>query len=416
MASVWETIFFAIILLLGCGGLVLLFGSFVVPEWRVNYEFIQHPCKVIDKRIVDRPSEDGPLYRPEIKIEYDVDGVIYSDWHYDIHKTYSSSRQSALAVLDQFSVFEKSKSNLYYCWYNPADPHEAVLVRGSRWWFWLVFTIPISFIVIGVGGLIYSFLHWGKSAERRSAMTRRVQENELFAVVGRGNRQYPSVPDGLNVTNSPGVRLRFRLPTTRSTGWAMFGAIAFCLVWNTCVSIALILAVYKIMEGKPDWLFILLILPFLAFGVIVIVHLVRKFHFATGVGPTFLEISDHPLKPGESYRIFLSQSGQLNMHSLRVSLVCEEQATYRQGTNTRTEIQEVYRQELYSNENFTIKRIQPFEAEFDLHAPDGIMHSFISAHNQINWKLIVDGSMEQCPDFHRAFTVIVRPISGEMPP
>jgi hypothetical protein len=122
------------------------------------------------------------------------------------------------------------------------------------------------------------------------------------------------------------------------------------------------------------------------------------------------------LLPGHEYRGFLSQSGQLTVHAFRVSLVCEESATYRQGTNTRTENQEVYRQELLKREGLEIKRIQPFEAEFEFHVPEGVMHSFISEHNQINWTLVVDANVAKWPDFQRAFTVVIRPVTGELSP
>ncbi|MCX5647457.1 MAG: hypothetical protein NTZ17_22670, partial [Phycisphaerae bacterium] len=119
---------------------------------------MQNTCKVLAKRIAETPGTDGTLYRPEFMIEYDVDDVTYGkgEWHYDIHKTYSSGRENAQAVLDQFGLYAKAKQNVYPCWYDPANPREVVLARGYRWWIWLVFTVPASFVVIGAGGLIYT--------------------------------------------------------------------------------------------------------------------------------------------------------------------------------------------------------------------------------------------------------------------
>jgi len=167
------------------------------------------------------------------------------------------------------------------------------------------------------------------------------------------------------------------------------------------------------MEHKPDWFLTIFILPFFLIGVGSIFFLVRQVWITTGIGSTMVEISDHPLRPGEQYRVFLSQSGRLCLNVLRVSLVCEEWAAYRQGTNTRTETQEAYRQELFRREGFEIDRDLPFEAEFDLAVPAGVIHSFMSSHNQINWTLVVEGDVANWPDFHRAFTVIVRPGDGD---
>ncbi len=40
---------------------IVLLLNFVVPEWRVNHEFVPTTCKVLDKRIGEWRGEDGPL-------------------------------------------------------------------------------------------------------------------------------------------------------------------------------------------------------------------------------------------------------------------------------------------------------------------------------------------------------------------
>ena len=411
LASAGEALFFAVFLLLGCGGFVLFFTTLVVPQWRVNHEFAQNTCKVLAKRIAETQGTDGTLYRPEFMIEYDVDDVTYGkgEWHYDIHKTYSSGRENAQTVLDRFDLYDKAKQNVYPCWYDPANPREVVLARGYRWWIWLVFTVPASFVVIGAGGLIYTLLHRGKSAEHRAAMMQRTLERELFNAGPRGDQQYPSIPQGADIINSPGTKLRFRLPAAASTGWALFGALAFCVLWNGVVSVFVAMALRSHIAGKPEWALTFFIVPFLLIGLGAIVVFIRRLLVATGIGPTLMEISDHPLHPGGQYRVFLSQSGRLIVGALRVSLVCVETAAYRQGTNSRTETREVHRHEAFCREGFDVQSGRPLEVEFDLELPAGVMHSFKAAHNEIAWTLVVDGHIDRWPNFRRAFPVIVRP-------
>ena len=167
------------------------------------------------------------------------------------------------------------------------------------------------------------------------------------------------------------------------------------------------------MDRNPDWVLTVLILPFLLIGAGAVFFLVRKLLIAGGIGATLVEISGHPLHPGMQYRLFLSQAGTLKMNVLRASLVCRESAAYRQGTNTRTETQEVYRQELLAREAFQIQRGRPFETEFDLNVPSDAMHSFMAEHNQVGWTLVVEGDVAGWPNFHRAFTVIVQPGNGD---
>jgi hypothetical protein len=102
----------------------------------------------------------------------------------------------------------------------------------------------------------------------------------------------------------------------------------------------------------------------------------------------------------------------LNINSLSLSLVCQEKATYRQGTNTRTELHPVYRQDLFRRDNFEIPPGLPFETNCLLTVPPGAMHSFKSGHNAIDWTLVVEGDIANWPDFKRAFSVIIYPANG----
>jgi hypothetical protein len=235
-------------------------------------------------------------------------------------------------------------------------------------------------------------------------MSQRAGEHDPFAT-DAGQRTYPFVPQGADMTNSPGTRLRFRLPMASSPGWALFGTLAFCVIWNAAVWVFYVLS-------KPDWFLSLFFIPFMLIGLGAIVMFVRQLLVTTGIGPTMMEISEHPLQPGGQYRLFLSQYGRLNLNALRVSLVCEEGATYRQGTDTRTESQEVYRQELLRRDAFRIQSGLPLEAEIELAVPAGAMHSFKAEHNEINWTLAVEGDVANWPNYKRAFPVIIRPANG----
>lgn len=408
LGSIGEAVFFAAMLLLGCGGLVKLSFLLIVPQWRVNHEFIETTCKVVKTRIDERKGEDSPVYRPEIEIEYLADGVAYRGSHYDFHRAYSPGHEKAKTICGRFVPYDPKKDNRYPCWYDPADPSVCVLVRGYGVWVWLAFAVPLSFIVIGAVGLIYSVFRWGKSTERRAALARRAARRRLFG--SDDSHRYPFVPEGGDIINSPGTRLKFRLPMANSPGWALFGTLAFCVGWNGIVVVAALL-----LSGQSKWLLAIFLTPFVLIGLGSIGVLFRQLFKAAGVGPTLVEISDHPLYPGQRYRVFLSQSGRLKVQSLRLALVCQETATYRQGTDTRSECREVFRQELFRRDEFKIQSGQPFESDIELDVPASAMHSFASSHNEIGWKLVVEGQLAGWPDYCRAFTVIVRPRVGDLP-
>ncbi len=425
VASAGELLFCAVFLLLGCGGLGLWFAFLVLPEWSVNHEFRETTCQVLRARLQEKQGEDGTLYRAQFEIRYEVDGEVHFAETYDIAtardfpSSYSSDRQAMEELLGRFVVsrrvnetFHEKAPREYPCWYDPADPSVAVLVRGMSAWIWLVLIVPASFIVIGGGGLIYRMLRWGKSAERRSAMAQRARRRDVFGQNGESAGKFPNIPHGADITNSPGTRLKFRLPIATSPGWALFGVLIACLFWNGIVSVFVVIAVGGHVQGQPDWFLTLFIIPFVLVGIALIVFFFRQLLVTTGIGPTQVEISDHPLRPGEPCRLFISQSGRLEMNLLQVLLVCEEEATYRQGTNTRTETRQVHRHEVFRRADFRVRRGLPFESECELAVPAGAMHSFKADHNQVQWKVVVVGDVAGWPDYKRSFPVIVHPGKG----
>ena len=71
------------------------------------------------------------------------------------------------------------------------------------------------------------------------------------------------------------------------------------------------LAVGKHLAAEPDWYLTLLVVPFAAIGILSLYYWLRLLLLATAIGPTSLEISDHPIYPGHRYRVYLTQAGRL---------------------------------------------------------------------------------------------------------
>jgi len=43
------------------------------------------------------------------------------------------------------------------------------------------------------------------------------------------------------------------------------------------------------------------------------------------------------------------------------------------------------------------------------------MHSFLTSHNEVSWKLIVRGSVRGKPEYQREFQIVVNPGSNGKP-
>jgi len=102
----------------------------------------------------------------------------------------------------------------------------------------------------------------------------------------------------------------------------------------------------------------------------------------------------------------------LHVQSFELRLVCEEETTFRQGTDIRTERCCVFSETVFAESDFEIKPNRAFEHECDLRVPRNVMHSFRANHNAVQWMLVVRGRVKSWPEFTRSFPVIVYPNIG----
>lgn len=276
--------------------------------------------------------------------------------------------------------------------------------------FWLMVLLMTSFVLIGGTGVIWAVLQIGTSAERRSALARHAGK---LVPEDAPQPEFPGIPTYEGLTDSPGTELAFRLPSDHSPGWSLLAATTFCLLWNGSV---FGLAGYAIQshvnlqsDRGPEWLLTGLLFPFAAVGVWSIYYLAQLLFRLTGLGTTTLEISAHPILPGERYEIVLCQGGHIHVEHLEVWLVCQEEATYRQGTDVRTEFRVVFEERLFQVQNIDIEPSKPYKTAFEFELPIAAMHSFQTAHNGVHWRLVVDGAVVGWSDFERGYPIIVHP-------
>jgi len=387
---------------------------------------------VVGKRIETVASEDGDSYNPVVSVTFEIDGERYFVDTYDIQvysfagdrgaegaagarqeverawwpprpPAYSSDRSDAEAVLDRYETGEPC-----LCWYDPADPNRAVIQRGYSWWIWPFLVIPVAFIGVGGGGLVYSLRHWGKSRERSTADDQTARF-DVFNGPPRSADDYPGVPDDADIVNSPGTTLKYRLPISTSTGWKLLGSLVLCLLWNATVAVFVVMAVGDLIRGKSGWLLVLFLVPFVLVGLWTVYFFFRQLFRCTRSGATRLEIDDHPMRPGGEYEVLLTQAGRLSVKRLEMLLTCHEEATYQQGTDTRRESHCAFRQRIFLGEGFEIGLDGPLEVRRRFQLPSTAMHSLKTSHNEIAWKLVVRGEVAGRPEIERSFSVIVYP-------
>lgn len=389
----------------GLGFLSLIVATLILPEWRVNRTFVETTCTVIDKRLAQRELNESPVYRAEVLVHYEVGDVLHRLWTYDIARAFTPDDQAERENLAHFEIGAR-----YPCWYDPHAPSTAVLVRGYTWSNWLIMLVPASFIIVGGTGLAYVLVSAGKSAERRAADHQRPRVAATFSHNGSALNPHPHVPQPGTLLGAPGTHEAYRLPVTRSVPWPALMLAGLTLAVVAAGATFGLMAAASFRRGQPDWLLTAFAATWIALGAGGLGYAARRLLRRATLGRTIVEISGLPLYPGSKYRVFVSQAGRLTLNRLSLRLVCEERATFRQGTNTRQHARKVQEQDLFVRQDVTIDPRSPLEVVCDLVVPDDVMHSFTAAHNEVCWYLLLEGQVDQHPPFRRRFPVVMHPI------
>lgn len=401
--SVGEALFHAVLVLAGLAFGGLLVTGVAVPEWRINHDFVAADGLIVGKGLARRTVRTGTktetTWQASLRLRYTTEAGEVESWAFRGNR--EADRDRARGQLDRIRVGDRAA-----CWYDPEAPDRVVLERGYNWWMWaLTLLLPGALLAFGGAGVWRSLARWGKSEERRAARAAAGPRAGSHAAVVTP----PGVPACDDMVNSPGTVLRFRLPLESPENWTLLGFGLFAVLWNAVLILLAVNAGLDLLGGRTDWLLLVVIVPFAAIGVAGIVVFARALLLATAIGPTQLEISDHPLRPGGTYDVILAQGGSGTLREIELTLELEEQATFRQGTDTRTERVVVWHAPLGSWQGVQVSPGTRFEAGATLRLPALAMHSFVSEHNSVSWRVVVRGQPTHWPAFTRSFPVIVFP-------
>ncbi len=303
-------------------------------------------------------------------------------------------------------------------------------------WF-LALQILVAISLIAIGSFLIGRLLWqvGASAERRGALASRANELELLNELRKRRGDLPTVPRD-HVAPRVGKHLPFRLMPSPRNLWGLITSTAASVILVALVTILILIITndfqdvasefYGKIEGRisgkgpdeiPDrpWLAMALLVPIGAAAIWSVFQFFRQLLKLTGIGGTSIEVSGYPLIPGQTYEISLSQTARVRLKLLDVSLICIEEATFRQGTDVRTETAVVYSDRLLRQRGVDTSPGAPFNARFELAIPQRAMHSFISSNNRVQWKIVVTAQAKNWPRLNRNFAVTVHPPSRVVP-
>jgi len=296
----------------------------------------------------------------------------------------------------------------------------------SIWIFSLQLVVATSLIGIGIFWITRLLWQVGVSAERRGALATRANDLELVKEIRQHREDLPTVPRD-HYPPRVGRHHSFQLVPSPRNVWGLITAAAASIVLVALVTILILIVASAFDQvdlsrfgeiekrignsrlNRQPWLGAALLIPICLAAGWAVFQFIRQLLKLTGIGITSIEVSGYPLRPGETYQVFLSQSARVRLKLLDVTLKCVEEATYNQGTDIRTEQAVVYESRLFRQRGMEIKNGEAFSTEFDLTIPDNAIHSFKSRNNRVQWKIEVTAQAKSWPRLSRNFAVSVHP-------
>lgn len=374
---------------MGCGlafggvfvlaGLAMFIPFFLLPALQAvearGWEEVT--ATVVSSQVRSHSSDDGTTYSVDVVYRYEVDGREFHSDRYHFLSGSSSGYEGKREVVDRYPPGAEVTA-----WVDPENPGSAVLTRelSAEWLFGL---LPLIFVFAGLGAMV---LVWKATHKVDLRQAEGIDEWMPAEVEDRADLEAGA--QVLESQHSPLGKL----------GMAVF----FCLIWNGLVGVFVGVWWQSYQAGSMDGCLTLFLIPFVLVGIVLLVSV--PYQFLASFNPRPVLRIDSRLEPGAEATVTWHFKGRASRVSrLRLTLMGEESATYRQGTNTRT-ASETFHHEVLLDSDLAAQR-----GSAGLAIPEGTMHSFEAPNNSISWTLVLHGTIRMWPDVMNRFPLVVHP-------
>lgn len=256
-------------------------------------------------------------------------------------------------------------------------------VEGDVWVAWII--IPV-FMLVGLGGMyagIRTLL--GKGGQK-------ADKGNAYSV--------PTPAKAPRPTANGYYKLKPELGHKATCAVLIFAT----LFWNGITWLAMGRSVFS--EGKTDIGLLIFFLIFAAIGLVLIYASIHSLLRIFLTGETSVSTSSAAATPGQKLNVIINQAGSFTVTRLAVTLICEEEAKYRRGTDTITKRETVVDLTLCDRPDMRARNGQVLTQE-SLTIPPGAMHSFEASNNKIMWFIQVTMEIPSRPDIKQRFVLPV---------
>ena len=385
--------FFGLFLVIGLIVLVVMGASVLKAFTSGSWTPVE--ATVVSSGVRSHRGDDSTTYSVNILYRYVVDGRELRSNRYGFMGGSSSGYGGKYEIV---RAYPPGRSFTAYV--NPDDPADAVIERGFTSDMW-VLLVPAVFMAVGGTGIYFAL-----KFARRATVKFTVDSPRLAAPpAGRFVPSIKSAPQAGRLIGGSGDPIT--LAPRQSPLVKLIAVTIICLFWNGIVSIFLYQAIRSWTTGRGEACLSIFLIPFVAVGLGLVV----------GVGYTLLALFnprctltlDRQPALGTIVEVRWTFTGRYDrIHRLDLRVEGREEATYRQGTNTRTDKNVFHVAGLLE----TSRALDIRTGKTRWTVPATTMHTFTSSNNKIVWVLVLHGHIQGWPDVKDEYVLNVEPLAA----
>jgi hypothetical protein len=177
------------------------------------------------------------------------------------------------------------------------------------------------------------------------------------------------------------------------------------LIWDVPVGVAAVGALRLLAQGKPSVPLLVFVGLFALFGLMLLglagYASLEEWPGLRGLRAPVVEVTAHPLRPGGTYELAVSQPGPLRLHTWHVVLRCERHVPQPDGEGgTYDKMETAFEAELLREADLRIEATLPHTARCPFSLPADARPSRSEEPNKVRWMVRVAGRRT---GWHRRF-------------
>ena len=393
--------FFGLFFLVGAA---MFTFTFIIPVWKIvqAQKWVETPCTITHSNVKVHDGDDGDTYSVEIHYKYEFGGKEYKSERYHFFHGSSSGKSGKQKVVQKYP-----RGSERICFVDPNNPESAVLYRGWSWEL-LIGGFALIFVAVGAGGIYFGFVGKSKGAEKKEWKPKQEFIKRDIDPFDQPT-EYSNRNFGIHGIPSAADKGPVELKMEASPKTLFIGMLIFALIWNSIISIFIYQVWGEWAKGEKPWILTFFMVPFVLVGLGIIAGCGYQFLKMFNPVPK-LKLSRIEIPLGESAKLNWKIGNQLSsVTRLVIRLIGKETARYQRGTDTVTDTNIFYEEDLLD----TSSTYEIHEGELEIQIPPDLMHSFEGGNNDIIWQLQLKGEIQFWPDISSEYQILIAPHSED---